>query len=405
MKSDHAASSNDTEFIINQFKKYYLESPPPPPDRFGRREFGFMFFEKEFVQRHIAFSKLNDLHSFLVSRVPAHVYYSSAYYEFPSAPTMEAKKWLGADLVFDLDADHLKGAENLAYGDMLAAVKREIIRLLDDFLMGDLGFSSDSIRIVFSGGRGYHVHVHDERVIGLKSHERREIVDYITGTDLDVEWVFPTEVFEKRQFKHITKVGISRKIPPLGSVAWRKRFRIGLESLLDEIRDLSIQEMKERYDALKSYPDKLIEKMIEDLSDDDWTAARRIFEKNTLEVFSSDKIRELFVNFAFNTLKSRMAGHVDEPVTSDIKRLIRLPFSLHGKTGLVVVGMDRDGLDKFEPLRDAVPKIFADDPVRIHVHRRVDIRLKNERFVLEGDTEVPTFAALFLICRKEATLA
>ncbi|MCA1813180.1 MAG: hypothetical protein LC624_04420 [Halobacteriales archaeon] len=32
-----------------------------------------------------------------------------------------------------------------------------------------------------------------------------------------------------------------------------------------------------------------------------------------------------------------MTGETDEPVTSDVKRLIRLPGSVHGKTGLRVV--------------------------------------------------------------------
>jgi hypothetical protein len=85
---------------------------------------------------------------------------------------------------------------------------------------------------------------------------------------------------------------------------------------------------------------------------------------------------------------------VDEPVTSDIKRLIRLPCSLHGKTGLRVVKMTREELDGFEPLRDAVPPGLGDAPVRLLMAKRMEVRLRGERFSLEGEVEVPEFAAL-----------
>jgi DNA primase small subunit len=103
-------------------------------------------------------------------------------------------------------------------------------------------------------------------------------------------------------------------------------------------------------------------------------------------------------------LRPRLAGEVDEPVTSDIKRLIRLPYSLHGKTGLRVEKMTRDELEGFDPLRDAVPSSLSDAPIKLKMAKKVDIRLKGERFSLEGDVEVPEFAALFLLCRREAVL-
>jgi len=164
-------------FIIKRFRKYYDGETIEIPDRLSRREFGFMFFDRTFVLRHIGFKTRKELKGYLVDNAPAHAYHSSAYYEKPDAPTMAEKSWMGADLVFDLDADHLKNAAEMTYPEMLAEVKRQIIRLIDDFISGDLGFDADKLKIVFSGGRGYHVHVLDPRVLNLGSHERREIVD------------------------------------------------------------------------------------------------------------------------------------------------------------------------------------------------------------------------------------
>jgi DNA primase small subunit len=398
--------SGELEFVMSWFRKYYADSPPPPPDRFGRREFGFMFFDKTFVQRHISFSKASDLNSFLREQVPAHVYYSSAYYELPAAATMEEKKWLGADLIFDLDADHIKGAEGLSYTDMLAEVKSEMARLLDDFILGDLGFNPAEIKVVFSGGRGYHVHVSDPRVMGLKSHERREIVDYITGTELDFDWVFEERAFEKRQFKQVTRVNKSRLLPSADSAGWRRRMRVGVERLLQELEGLSAQDVRARFVEARDVPDKLLEEMLSDLFSKRGgkNGADIMLGSDTLEVLSSSKGQILFLKMLEGHMKDELEGQVDEPVTSDIKRLIRLPQSLHGKTGLTVVPMSRDELDGFDPLRDAVPDMLPDDPVRLAVNGKVEIRLRGERFSLEGNTEVPTFAALFLVCRRMATM-
>lgn len=398
--------SGELEFVMKWFRKYYAESPPLPPNRFGRREFGFMFFDKSFVQRHLAFPRASDLNEFLRERVPAHVYYSSAYYELPAAATMEEKKWLGADLIFDLDADHIRGAEGLTYTDMLAKVKSEMARLLDDFILGDLGFNANDIKVVFSGGRGYHVHVSDPRVMGLKSHERREIVDYITGTDLDFDWVFEERAFEKRQFKQVIRVSKARLVPPTASAGWKRRMRVGIERLLDDLEGLSIQEIRTRYTIAKDLPDKVVEEMLGDLFSrrGGKRGADIMLENNTLEVFSGQKGQLLFIRMLEGNTKEQLEGQVDEPVTSDVKRLIRLPRSLHGKTGLEVVPMTRSELDEFDPLRDAIPGMLPDDPVRVAIEKRVDISLRGERFSLEGVTEVPTFAAVFLVCRKIATM-
>ena len=197
------------------FSKHYREAHLALPDRFSRREYGFMFFDRGFVMRHLAFPTRATLKKYLVEQVPSHAYYSSAYYERPDAPTMAEKKWLGADLIFDLDADHVEGTKGLPYEEMLEHVKREVVVLIDEFLLGDMGFDAGHMKIVFSGGRGYHVHVRDPMVTKLSSHERREIVDYITGTALDMDWVFPATPFEAARFKERVGVAYKRAMPRL----------------------------------------------------------------------------------------------------------------------------------------------------------------------------------------------
>ncbi len=128
-------------------------------------------------------------------------------------------------------------------------------------------------------------------------------------------------------------------------------------------------------------------------------------KENTFEVFSEKRHLDAFVDIVDMRVKGKMKGETDEPVTSDIKRLIRLPSSLHGKTGFEVVPMTRSKLDEFDPFMDAVPKAFGTASVKIRLEKEAEVRLRGERFSLSGGVnEVPEFAAVYLICRRLAKL-
>ncbi|OPY33858.1 MAG: DNA primase small subunit PriS [Methanomassiliicoccales archaeon PtaU1.Bin124] len=400
--------TREMEFAMRWFGDYYSRAELPQPDRFEEREFGFMFFDKDFVRRHMGFGNMADLRHYLVRQVPMHAYYSSAFYEKPGAPKMEMKGWRGADLVFDLDADHLKGAEQMTYAEMLAAVKKDMVRLLDDFLFGDLGFAEEEVRIVFSGGRGYHAHVSNEKVRGLKSHERSEIVDYVCGTDLDKDWLFPQKATMQKVYKTGKKtVDIAVSLPEEGAGGWRGHAREVVAMLLNEMEGLEIPEIRARYPSLAPYNDKVLAGIQMDLYGSRGGGMRGkdlILERNSLE-YIMDRNKEAFLRWIQEEVKIHSAAEVDEPVTRDVKRLIRMPGSLHGKTAMRVIPMGRDQLNDFDPLRDAFPPILPEHPIKVVAKNPVDIRLKGERIKGEGMMEVPTYAALFMILRMKASLA
>jgi DNA primase small subunit len=129
----------------------------------------------------------------------------------------------------------------------------------------------------------------------------------------------------------------------------------------------------------------------------------RIRNENTFEVFSEKRHATAFIELVEMKVKGRMKGETDEPVTSDIKRLIRLPSSLHGKTGFEVVPMTRDGLDDFNPFDDAVPKAFSTKEVEIVCEKPVELRMRGENFAIApGGNTVPEFVAVHLVCRRLA---
>ena len=418
------AKEATTQFLKAQFHRYYDGSKPTLPDRFGRREFGFMFWTAGIVQRHLGFSKEADLHSFLSSRVPTHAYYSSAYYETPNAPTMEEKGWLGADLIFDLDADHLPGAQSMTYPEMLEAIRLKIVKLYDEFLVEDFGVDVSNMRIVFSGGRGYHIHVRDPRVLTLGSHERREIVDWIFGTAFDTRSAFKETVYDTKQFKTHAyskkKVIIERADLQTG---WPRKVIRGLLGLADLLEPMDRQQAVDFLASAPNIKKEEAEKLWENLfkargpQGIGLRGVDRLRSQKQIEVLTDRNVALVLeiLQHLFQTQPDvyqgvslehiKPFGDTDQPVTSDIKRLIRLPSSLHGKTGLQVVPVTRDAIDDFRPLRDAVPRAWTDEPVRMNLRNKISMEIRGDVFNLApGVNDVPQYLAIFLAARGLATV-
>ncbi len=389
-------SQESIEFVKCRFKEYYEKNKIILPDRFGRREFAFVFFQGKGMMRHLGFERKNNFDGFISENVPFHAYYSSAYYKKPDAPTMQEKDWMGAELIFDLDSDHIPEAEKLSYSKQLDIVKDEFIKLVNDFLLNDFGFKEKYTELYFSGGRGYHCHIKDPKILSLDSSERREIVDYITGRDIKDGLIFHEEITETRKYgEKIYPKGKSLKMPTPDEPGWKGRISKGIIEIVNEIKISQdpIEKLRE-YGVNESDAGKLLK----DLSDE---RVKRIKEGN---LDQSKTIRKFFLNSALRkTAVSMSAGETDEPVTCDIKRLIRLPGSLHGKTGFNVTKITLDKLIDFNPLDSSV--VLPDDLVNIKLKKDLSIKLKGKEFNLkEGKVEVPTYLAVFLIGRKMANI-
>ncbi len=420
--------SDTIAFLKKRFSDYYREVNLYLPDRFGKREWGFMFLGESFMKRHLAFQNVEGLRQFLVQKIPAHVYHSTAYYEKPDASTMQEKNWLGADLIFDLDADHIKHAERMTFEKTLDKVKEEFIKLIDNFLLDDFGFEEKQLTIVFSGGRGYHIHIRDPGVLQLSSHERREIVDYITGKGLDMEAIFPKEAFDSQKFGPHVTVKYKTKMPEEGTGGWKKKMREGIMDFTYQLENLGEEESKRWLASFEGVGEKTANGIYTDLfyGEKGKRGVDRMRDEQILEIFSDNKYlnafldivkgeksvkmegekREIREEFAeILPVKEEQKGETDEPVTSDIRRLIRLPSSLHGKTGFRVMPLSRKELDDFDPFRDAVPEIFSDEPVPLEIIKPYKGTLRDETFDLKkGQQEIPEFAAVFLLCRRFAEI-
>lgn len=454
------------QFLRKRFQDYYRSYDIVLPPDHTRREWGFILFDEMpdvVMRRHKGFMSESEVLEYIQGMVPVHLYYSAAYYKHPGARNMKEKQWEGADLIFDLDADHLPERAT-SYAGMLSSVKKETEKLLD-FLLEDFGFPEDTVSIVFSGGRGYHIHVRDPGVLPLESAQRREIVDYVSGTGLKNElWFIPekhkvydTGKFRKKELESPKRI-LSFEDDGGGS-GWGKRISKYLISFLEELLSkeeyIALGEISSKIYSLSSSPDaskndikdvacRIFELKMKHPS---WNSKRisqeidnkEISEEFIQSIFSNSKKARKILDIAKNKDSFRMidqgyidfggvpefyniilqdtkkefgiqlGARTDEPVTADIKRLIRMPSSLHGGSGMRVVPLSLSEFKKFEPLNDAV--VFGSRETDIEVisplkPRYSLIEMKGKTFtVAEGINTLPEYAAIYLMCRGAAEYA
>jgi len=402
-------------YVQKMFRNYYMRNYAPKSfiSKIEQHEFGFIMFEG-WMYRHKSFKQIGELKEFLQNSVPSDAYYSCAYYESPEAE-MDRKGWIGADLIFDIDADHIPtpcdkihdewvcgscgfsgkgvtpincpvcGSEKFNANTWpceicLASAKAETIKLLD-MLTQDFGFSENEIRVFFSGHRGYHVSVECESVITLDSIARKEIVDYISSLGLDV--------FFHDLKRRNRKEAVSSQNVLEGDFGWFKRLNQGIQNFIinakdEDFRNIGLKKnviaalLHNRDSALKSVQNTGKQtQLVKGVGPGSW---RKITE---------------------HVIKLQSAK-IDTVVTTDIHRLIRLADTLHGKTGFLKVEFPVSTIHSFDPFKDAIA--FKEDTATVNISDAPEFRLGDEMFgpYKNQKVELPSAAAVLLICKGRA---
>lgn len=378
-------------YLRGRFGDYYRRTTIDPPPDAHRREWGYVPWTAQpgaTYVRHNSLLDLGTVASFLARERPRHVYFSAGRYNDPGATQMADKGWQSADLVFDLDADHLPGtSDDDGYAEMLAAGKDALWRLLE-FLETDFGF--EALSVVFSGSRGYHVHVRDPGVQSLDSDARGEIVDYVRGVGFDLD----THVEQETVAGPAGRTPATNRYLPTDG-GWGRRIHDELTTLLSEVATLEEPAAIERLTQYDGIGEKRAKTAYQFATD------RFIeIERGNL---SAHAVFETLARELTTDVLERDDAPVDEPVSTDTHRLIRLPGSLHGDSGLAVTPVDRDRLARFDPLVDAVPETFRGHEIAVEVTDPGRVELGGESVVLSaGHQSLPEYLGVFLMCRGRA---
>ncbi|MAT49396.1 MAG: DNA primase catalytic subunit PriS [Euryarchaeota archaeon] len=398
------ASSDWARYAL-KFGDYYRNAELWTPPRIRMREWMLSPFGNNKPLRHKSFNSVNNLRDFLVNRTPASVFYSTAYWNDPNQLKMSEKGWKGADLIFDLDGDHLPSINPHNFPEMLEIIREYAWNLWYDFLKPDFGFDEKYLQVTFSGHRGYHLHYRDPKIFHLDSSARRELVNHIRGNSVDVD-------------KSRNKDGW------INANGWPNKVVEGSKNLIEKIDFINNNEGSEEAKTL-------IRSLLENMSDKYSTKNKKpkASFKNMIAKFKADGMKEQIMTGKFTRLGAKneevfkdlikadqsiilsKSGETDDPVTVDIRRVIRYPTSLHGKSGLKVTEfplerLNPDNQNKFDPLTEAV---VLGKGKRVDVEICIDegnIRIKDREYDLyRGDIiEVNEDVASFLILKNWATI-
>ncbi len=353
-----------------RFSEYYSKNGVEAPPQIHQREFG-VGIEKKIDFRHLAFHDDRELNAYLRINTPLYISYSAGYYEFPGATPMEAKNLLGADLIFDFDLGDISGDCNTKYPtpECLELVKGEVVKLIEDFLIPDFGFSKGDMLVFFSGSKGYHIHIRSDVVQDLDQRARMEIVDYVSG------------VMNVRLLLRVLGKSIRGPTPDMGG--WYGKVA---RSLVDILSSGDPATIRKKLGIGMTIVNKLLDRqemILSGIKTGVWDQAP--IGKDTW----------------YHILQSIVLEHsvkLDRNVTIDMSRLIRLPTSLHGDSGLVVKQIKN--LDTFNPLRDTI--VFGKDPVTVEVKDKVNLYLIEDQEINPGKQELPEFLAVYLVAKGGA---
>ncbi|MGB9725660.1 MAG: DNA primase small subunit domain-containing protein [Fervidicoccaceae archaeon] len=308
-------------WIKKKLIEYYSSNVFELPDNLSSREFAVQPLTTQSYIRHLSFKSERELRDYILKNPPLHLYYSSALYLFPEVREMESKGYIGSELIFDIDVDELSSCRlmeqlhvcldcgHLMYGNKIkkclkcgsqnvveaSPVSDECMKkggeaalMLARILRKDFGF--DEVRIYFSGNRGFHVRpLCDDECLKLNGEERREIVDYIKGVGLDLDKIAG---FGKKEWL----------VPSPDEPGWRGR--IG-EAIYNKF-------------GIK-YGERIT-----------WSELQKKADVQELKSYISSATVE-----------------IDEKVTVDVHRLIRIPGSINGKLGLPVIKLNEADLSNF----------------------------------------------------------
>jgi len=249
-------------------------------------------------------------------------------------------------------------------------VKEDAIRLANDFILNDFGVRKEHVAIAFSGNRGYHIHVRDPAFLTLGSEERRELVDYIMGQGLDYTQFFSEDGRPARLLG-----------PRPDEGGYRGRFARGVLSLL-EANPGSLSRLFTR--------EKERDFFISGIQEGNWSRTSLKF---------ADIISRLKPVAA--TLPVRSVD-TDAGVTQDLSKLIRVPNSIHGDTGMVARIVE--GIEKFDPWKDAM--LRGGEPLKVRFMEDVPQIEMDEAIgpFKKGDAlQLPRHRAMFFVLKGSAS--
>lgn len=302
---------------------------------FDKREFGFQVVKNDQIRfvRNISFATPTDLLRYIRKQIPLAIYVGAIYSEGPNyyeQRTIQQLDWIRREFIFDIDLTEydLVRPCDCKGKNMVCELCWELINAsihwIHETLLEDFGVKE--IKWVFSGRRGVHAWILDYNMSLLDEEQRTAIVEYLTffkGEGTSASYSpnarYNTKYQERTNellFQSFFKNATISQIEKLGFSTQRSKFildqrdRVGVNTSFLNNYVFNTDKLKVAT-PLQSYP-------------------------------SREKILQNII--------LQWSPRIDTAVTIDLRRILRMPGSVHGESGKLVKFLDYDEIDFFNPI-------------------------------------------------------
>ena len=314
-------------------------------DQFQRREFSFTL-ENDVYFRFQSYKNSEELKSKLIQYCPKKIDIGAMYNVLPTEhktadPFFPQEK----EIVFDIDMTDYDDIRtccqeaklcNKCWKYMIVAYK-----ILDMILKEDFGFQH--ILYAFSGRRGIHAWLCDERARKLKDDGRIAIANYIKYKLANVKMDISPELKEPLHPMYERAIKVCDEY---------------FKDVLDEQNLLNNEKGQNLLKGLikayfvKDYNEAKIQDILDDPEVKKSSQKLKFIEEILSKIPKTEVTRGLCINdFKLNILYPRL----DINVSTHINHLLKSPFCIHPKTGLVAVPLSEEDILNFK--MDDIPRL------------------------------------------------
>lgn len=422
--------------LLSLCREYYANAELTI-DKVSRREIAFLTWDNRMV-RHQAHNDKDSIIELAQKRAPKAIYASLSLYLDPSYRTpkeldkksiscqecgesyksdkqeencpscgtlnqktnVNPKDRRGQTLAFDIDYGDIPGSRDRDPTKNLGAAARSTLNLAK-ILVSDLGFDYSDLDITFSGKKGFHVRVNigSNPLFSDKDQTdkavRRALVNYVSGYEFA-----PMDFLLVKARAHAANTWHLKGYES----GWGYRFNQSMEYIIKAAK-AGTEEFtkvlalyspwytdKKRYGTKKTLPSQ---KVIEGF--------RKACNENRDSILKGGDIREMkdseakrLLSFALARTRLRHAAFVDKVVTDDFARVLRIPGSLHGGSGLVCCKVPTlKHLADMSWVLELQKELLGDEEVEVSISK-----VANTYYgVFEpGEHKVPKHIAIAMLC-------
>lgn len=315
----------------------WLNHSPVPSQDFTRREFAFTINNgsDDIYLRYQSFTDAVAFKNKTMSLVPKRFEIGSVY----SVPPKEHKRYesdkfkaLAKELVFDIDLSDYDAFRTCCSGKQVCMRCWQYVTVAIEVMSATFteDFGYENVLWAFSGRRGVHAWICDERARKLDDLQRSEMVDYLNVTKQNLARPFHPMVKRSldictRRFDQIVLADQDPWQDQAATAALLKRLEPAgseLLSLLSQKWRSSSSSSREKWRDIDSVAQQI--------------PAKKVNANALLEAKEDIILEYLYPKLDLNVSRSR-------------KHLLKSPFCVHPDTGKVCVPISMDSYKKFNP--------------------------------------------------------